>query len=503
MQHRILLPSILVFIAAGCGLIAGCGNIEDGIIVQPPKEQTDTGGKERSQAATRNPIIDELQKEILKNASDKYNFAPSLLNFSSSAIFDDDLRKEQFELLGVAPNAERGNLAPFLEWASGKEAPEKLASDLQNATTRTWDPAEFPLVDQWLSSLDPRLYELQFYPRHSCCVAFPLAENGPLLDGVFQQHLIALKAMNDALLASALRKTESANNRVDINDLLLALELSDLYTEGPLTIDYVFGLKESEEVYRAMSHFVLTRSLSTMELEQFKKGVKGLGKITPTPYVVEAREKYRIQAAAYALQYKLLKDPAYLEEVGFNEELLALQELDEDEEFWRMVRVSIESNLGRFTAPVVFASPQQKEAKIKEYLEFLELSSAPDDPDFERNKRREAERVALKMIRVMFPKVEKIIDQEMRTFAARSACQITIELMLYKQKNGRFPGQLDELPDDEKLKILRSDPYREEALVFKSLGDKFQLYSVGPNGKDDGGSPNSDDFYLIDGSYWR
>lgn len=503
MPYGFFRRSLLMFISSGFMLVTGCGNLEEGIIEKPPEVKADPAGKERMQAATRNPIIDELQQEILKKASANFNFAPSLLNFSSSAIFDPDLRQEQFELLGVAPNAKQGNLAPFLEWASGKGTSEKLASDLQEATTRAWDSAEFPLVDQWLSSLEPQLHEIKFYPTHSCCVAFPLSENGPLLDGVFLQHLIALKAMNDALLASALRKSGPADNQTDLFDLLLALELSWLYADGPLTIDYVFGSKESEDVYRALTNFVLTQSLSTEELERLKTSLGELGTRYSTAHVVELREKYRIQAAAYALQKKMLTDPAYLKEVGFNEELLELQERDEDDEFWRLVRARIESNLSHFRRTVTAESPRLSKTKVKNFLEYIEQSSVPDDPELGQNKQREAERASLKMISVMFPKVDSIFDQEMKTIAARSALYITIELMLYKEKNGRFPEHLDEIANDVNSQFRHADPFGDGALVFKSLGDKFQIYSIGANGTDDGGAPNSDDFYLIDGSNLR
>jgi hypothetical protein len=48
--------------------------------------------------------------------------------------------------------------------------------------------------------------------------------------------------------------------------------------------------------------------------------------------------------------------------------------------------------------------------------------------------------------------------------------------------SGSVPSNLEGFPAS-----LRSDPYSERNLVFVSRGVDYKLYSVGPNGIDDGG----------------
>lgn len=118
-------------------VVTGCGNIEERIIEKQPEVKADPAGEKRLQATTRNRIIDELQKKFRENVTTNLKFARSLMHFSSAAIFDPDLTTWTFELLGGAPNAKQGNLTPFLARAAEKGTPEKLASDLHEATTRT------------------------------------------------------------------------------------------------------------------------------------------------------------------------------------------------------------------------------------------------------------------------------------------------------------------------------------------------------------------------------
>lgn len=60
-----------------------------------------------------------------------------------------------------------------------------------------------------------------------------------------------------------------------------------------------------------------------------------------------------------------------------------------------------------------------------------------------------------------------------------------LRLEAYRKKNGRYPPSLSTLGSDP----LFTDPFSGKALVYRSSGNAYTLYSVGPNGEDDGGMP--------------
>jgi hypothetical protein len=71
---------------------------------------------------------------------------------------------------------------------------------------------------------------------------------------------------------------------------------------------------------------------------------------------------------------------------------------------------------------------------------------------------------------------------------------LTIELALadYRDRNGKYPQTLADLVPGE-LETLPADPFTGKPLVYRSTDDGFRLYSVGPNGVDDGGQSCEND----------
>lgn len=74
---------------------------------------------------------------------------------------------------------------------------------------------------------------------------------------------------------------------------------------------------------------------------------------------------------------------------------------------------------------------------------------------------------------------------------AKSDALITvIALLRFKEDHGHYPKNLEVLKPREGLMYLPKwpqDPFSERHLVFHWLVDDFELYSVGPDFKDDGG----------------
>jgi hypothetical protein len=62
-----------------------------------------------------------------------------------------------------------------------------------------------------------------------------------------------------------------------------------------------------------------------------------------------------------------------------------------------------------------------------------------------------------------------------------------LALLQYKQTNNAFPATLEEL----KLPNI-NDPYTDRPLCYKTEGEGFVLYSVGPDKKDNDGIPRQD-----------
>jgi hypothetical protein len=88
---------------------------------------------------------------------------------------------------------------------------------------------------------------------------------------------------------------------------------------------------------------------------------------------------------------------------------------------------------------------------------------------------------------------DALIEQQRFTAAKNEAnnalLAVAIALQGYRAGHGDYPDSLDNLVPSY-LKALPNDPFAVEGgLRYKRNGQKYVLYSIGPDGKDDGGKP--------------
>lgn len=74
------------------------------------------------------------------------------------------------------------------------------------------------------------------------------------------------------------------------------------------------------------------------------------------------------------------------------------------------------------------------------------------------------------------------------TAAQAEALVAVIAILRFEADAGRLPESLDELVAAGYLRFVPIDPYSGKSLVYKVVGEGFELYSVGENFSDDGGA---------------
>src|SRR6185369_14676771 len=87
---------------------------------------------------------------------------------------------------------------------------------------------------------------------------------------------------------------------------------------------------------------------------------------------------------------------------------------------------------------------------------------------------------------LLMPAVDKLGEATWRKHAVVRSLATLIAVERYRQANGRWPDRLDELKP-RYLKEVPLDPYDGKPLRYRRLGDGVIVYSVGPDGADDGG----------------
>ncbi|HET6574283.1 MAG TPA: hypothetical protein VFG68_11805 [Fimbriiglobus sp.] len=82
--------------------------------------------------------------------------------------------------------------------------------------------------------------------------------------------------------------------------------------------------------------------------------------------------------------------------------------------------------------------------------------------------------------------VEKTIDSGLRIRGELLAVAAGVACERYRQRNGRWPESLDAIPKDI-LPAVPTDPLTGKPISYRRLADGVIVYSIGPDGQDDGG----------------
>lgn len=137
------------------------------------------------------------------------------------------------------------------------------------------------------------------------------------------------------------------------------------------------------------------------------------------------------------------------------------------------------------------------EAEIAEaQLPYITSTQRPTSTEFLKDADEYAKAVdakAANTIELLF-KMNKSNINSTRFQIAKSQTQnavltVTLALLAYKLEHGNFPASLTQLVPDC-LEQIPSDPFAaRKPLQYRVQGDKYVLYSVGPDGEDDGGQP--------------
>jgi hypothetical protein len=90
------------------------------------------------------------------------------------------------------------------------------------------------------------------------------------------------------------------------------------------------------------------------------------------------------------------------------------------------------------------------------------------------------------MISLLLPAVPKVSDAADRARQTFDNVTIAFALARYKLDHGCYPDALDALTQ-KYLKAVPGDVFSGKELIYRPDATGFLLYSVGPNGADDGG----------------
>lgn len=425
-------------------------------------------------------------------------------------------RQEFFKLLGIQPLAEEGDyfvpLAKFVEErgeslketkeveVQSKPLPENWIDRWMVAMSRPWSREEFPLLAQWLEAnegplalvTDASLREHWFHPL--------VPEDGMLI-GALLPASSASREMARTLVARAMLRAHSGQLEEAWQDIMACHRLARLVGGGPTLIDGLVGFVIDSMACEADQSLLQHAALSLAPLEKMRGD---LDQLPPFPAMVEkldAAERFSLLDCALNVARS---DRGPLNEIlnglgngnGANGQTAIDPDLIVTAD-WNIVLRIGNAWFDRLVAAFRLPDHAQQRAALEQLDWDLEqlgkgaggfagtIRSMLSDPQG-----AASQRVGDIFVTMLMPATLAAHAAEMKCEIRFVLAKLGFALAEYRVKHETYPETLADLVPKYVTKIPK-DCFADGELHFERREDGYVLYSVGINGKDDGGSADS------------
>jgi len=416
-----------------------------------------------------------------------------------------------WQALGPAPEGGRGIPAEFFRRLGIPEPPKQGAyfvglneyarehlkidpnqfptiwDDQTQASKWPWAAKDYPHIAGWLKANEHPLavvIEATKRPEYYSPLVAPRAEGergmilGALLPGVQKCRELATALTARAMLRVAEGKTDDA-----WQDLLACHRLGRFVTRSGTFIETLVGIAIGQVAHNATLAYLDRAKPTPKQLAANAKDLRDLPPRRPMADVIDTGERY---LGLDALQHirrgggELLKA----------DELKGLEMIDWDTAL-RIINASYDKMAVAMRVPDRAArekafdqlekdlDAQVKEAKKNEDL----LKKLPQAGDVGKIV---AQKISGVLMGLLTPSVRKVQSAYDRGEQTDRNLRVAFAMAAYHADNGKYPAKLDDLAP-KYLAAVPDDVFSGKPLIYKPTEKGYLFYSVGVNGKDDGG----------------
>jgi hypothetical protein len=457
-----------------------------------------------------------LNQLTSKGVTPENNAAMLLWQAVGSAGVPQVIRERFFKMLGIPVPPERGNyyatlqehmrktgLAPKPgEVEPGDEGFDQAVKQLDEAMKRPWTSKEFPLLAGWLAANEKPLalvVEATKRPRlYDPLVA--AGESGMVIDVLLpgsqnQRHLArALEAR--AMLRLGQGKAEAA-----WADLLACHRLARLSAQGPVLVQALVGLAIDGMACQGDQALLQHGRLSAGQLRAMRAD---LDRLAPMPKMVDKLdpgERFMFLDAVAAIAREGIDKLSRLDGGGSEPSKVikalmkqAARVMIDWDVILRMGNTWYDRLAAAYRKPT---RAERKEAFVGINKDIERMIQEGKDmkslaPSFVGNPRRTlSKQIGRIFVCLLLPAVSAARDAQDRGDMQFQVTKLGFALAAYRADQGAYPARLAELVP-KYISTVPDDLCSAGPLHYARERDGYLLYSVGLNGKDDGGRGYAD-----------
>ncbi len=427
---------------------------------------------------------------------------------------DPENREKFFKLLGMPIPAEKGayfvDLDQFVEHAvpanripdDGSEETEKDDVSEQSATAseRPWSKDEFPALAQWIAANEKPFALLSAAAKRP-------RRYDPLIVGADESLVSALlpavqeyRHVARAFVIRAMLRVNEGQLAQAWDDLLTCHRLSRLAGQGTTIVESLVGMAVNGVACGGDQALLELAHLTRAQVASMRGDLE---KLPPLADVVE-----RIDVGE---RFMFLDVVSMMAREGLD----GLSELTGDRQQKTWIK-SVTSAAAKATIDwdeplrignawydrMVDAMRQPTRAKRKEALDKIDgdlnklMAEAKDWKSLAlsalRNPRKAvSERIGYVFVALLLPAISAVANADDRETMRFELTKLALALAEYNVDHGSYPPTLADLTPKYFAKIPQ-DIFSVDDLHYTQQGDGYLLYSVGPNGVDDGGKTDDD-----------
>jgi hypothetical protein len=390
-----------------------------------------------------------------------------------------------------------------------EETDAEAVYDLQSrAGKRPWTARDYPPIAAWLAANEKPLavvIEASKRPGYFNPLVPNRTEKEPgLLIGALLPSAQKCRELALALCARAMLRTAEGQYDDAWQDLLAAHRLARLVGRGAMNIEALIGIALNATACNADLAFIENAKLTT---KQIQDRLKDLQTLTPMPSIADKMDRGERFICLDALQG--IHRGMYADVAGGTgkdadpQAVKALATID----FAPSLRKANEL-YDRLVVAMRQPDRSRRNAELKKIEEELDREAAKRKPDETMLGKvsRVLEimgdpKVTGKMVGssigdtalgLMMPAIVKVQNAHDRCEQVQQNVQVALALAAYRSATGHYPAMLDDLAP-KYLAAVPSDLFSGKPLIYRPTENGYLLYSVGVNGKDDGGRSSDDD----------
>ncbi len=452
-----------------------------------------------------------LNQQAAQGVTPENNAVVELLHAFGPAKIPSELRPAFFQMLGMQPLPDEGPYFVFFEdyckqtlaaddvtRDSNRDGWTDLDETLFRAEIAPWTADAWPQVAAWLNANQLALERIVAASQRTryYCPLMCKSTKSALMD-VDTPTVYFERPAARALATRAMMRLGAGNVEAAWQDALACHRLSRLVGQGQMLLDALrsFGL---EGIAIFIDRAVLMQSgLST---ERLQRMVDDLAQLSPVPNCADQLDRADRFGYLDMIQLTAAQGPVGLGKTEDRDRVETAADSSSLDQYSAVMfdynAVMRSQNAWIDRAVVALRQPTWSARRTAVRSMETEIDTLMKGPrsvfstalSFLSSPRRTiSEGMGQMMVSLSMTGVRGAAETEMRTNVKRDLINVGFRLAQYRADRGEYPKQLADLVP-QYIAAIPIDPFADRPFVYRRQPVGFMLYSVGLNGKDDGGT---------------